>query len=173
MPPGSRLVHLDFPRAVARMLLPLLALSAAACGSENTLAGPSESEADIAMASALPSFVQITIGGNHTCAVTSGGLIYCWGFNDFGQLGDNTTHSRLLPVQVKGGTLRFRRVTAGSYHTCAQTTDRKAYCWGNNIWGQLGIGGTSRANRLSPVAVLGGRSFRHVEVGERVTCGVT
>lgn len=155
------------------MLLPLLALSAAACGSENTLAGPSEGGADLATTAALPSFVQIAIGGNHTCAVTGGGLIYCWGHNFFGQLGDGTTQDRLLPVRVKAGTLHFRRVTAGSYHTCAETTDGKAYCWGNNYWGQLGIGGTSGASRLTPVAVAGGRTFRRVEAGSQHTCGVT
>jgi alpha-tubulin suppressor-like RCC1 family protein len=154
------------------MSLPLLALSAAACGSVDTPAGPSEGPADLATAAALPSFLQIAIGGNHTCALTGGGLIYCWGYNFFGQLGDGTTQNRLKPVPVQGGALRFRRVTAGSWHTCAETTEGKAYCWGNNNWGQLGIG-TSGAGRLTPVPVFGGRTFSLVEAGFQHTCAVT
>jgi alpha-tubulin suppressor-like RCC1 family protein len=154
------------------MLLPLLALSAAACGSEDSVAGPSESGAALATAAALPAFAQIATGAEHTCAVTRGGLIYCWGYNFFGQLGDGTTQSRLRPVLVKGGALRFRRVTAGSYHTCAETVDAKAYCWGNNLWGQLGIGSTSAASRLTPAAVVRVSVFSRVEAGFRHTCGV-
>ena len=121
----------------------------------------------LAAAVTPPSYVQITIGGNHTCAVTSGGLIYCWGNNGFGQLGDGATQNRLKPVPVQVGALRFRRVTAGWYHTCAETTDGKAYCWGNNTWGQLGIGSVSGASRLTPVAVAGARTFR--QLPSRVT----
>ncbi len=173
MGPHSRLVRLSFPRAFARMLLPLLVLSAAACDSENTLAGPSENGADLAVTATPPSFVYITVGSTHTCAVTSLGLIYCWGYNYFGQLGDGTTQDRLKPVPVQGGALRFRRVTAGSYHTCGEATDGKAYCWGNNTWGQLGIGTTSGASRLTPAAVVGGRTFSWVQAGFQHTCGVT
>lgn len=172
MRPYSPSDSLNSPRAIGRVLLPLLVLSAWACGSEDTLAGPSEGGAELATAAALPRFVQIGIGANHTCAVTGGGLIYCWGHNSSGQLGDGTTVDRLKPVPVQGGALRFRRVTAGSHHTCAETIDRKAYCWGNNYWGQLGIG-TSGAGRLTPVPVAGGRIFRLVEAGFLHTCGVT
>ncbi len=172
MRPRSRLVSLSFPRAIARMLIPLLALAAAACGSEDTVAGPSEDGADLASVATLPSFAQIDVGGQHTCAVTRGGLIYCWGYNFFGQLGDGTTGNRLKPVLVKGGALRFRRVTAGSYHTCAETTEAKAYCWGNNTWGQLGIGSTSGASRLTPAAVVRVSVFNRVEAGSVHTCGV-
>ena len=159
------------PRSV-RSCLPLLLLSAAACDSESTLAGPSQDGAGLAVVATLPAFVQITIGSNHTCAVTNSGLIYCWGYNYFGQLGDGTTQDRLRPVPVQGGALRFRRVTAGSYHTCAEATDGKAYCWGNNTWGQLGIGATSGASRLTPAAVAGGRTFSWIQAGTQHTCGV-
>jgi alpha-tubulin suppressor-like RCC1 family protein len=172
MRPYSRLVGLSSSRIVTRTVLPLLALSAAACGSEDTPVGPSAPEAELATAgAALPSFVQITVGSGHTCAVTSGGLIYCWGDNSSGQLGDGTTTDRLLPVRVRGGTLRFRRVTAGSLHTCAETRDGKAYCWGNNAWGQLGTG--DNANRLTPTTFTIGLTFRRVEAGSQHTCGVT
>jgi alpha-tubulin suppressor-like RCC1 family protein len=46
------------------------------------------------------SLVQVSAGKLYTCALTSGGQAYCWGFNAYGQLGDGTATSRLVPVAV-------------------------------------------------------------------------
>ena len=67
-------------RAAARNLLPILALAVAGCASEDAPSGPSAIPPDLASAT-LPSFVQVTAGDEHTCAVTTAGLIYCWGSN--------------------------------------------------------------------------------------------
>jgi alpha-tubulin suppressor-like RCC1 family protein len=80
--------------------------------------------------------------------------------------------------------LSFRQVSAGGglsgdLHACGVTTDDRAYCWGANLWGQLGIGTSTGpedcGNPCStrPVAVLGGLRFRHVSAGDRFTCGIT
>ena len=69
-------------------------------------------------------------------------------------------------------TLSFHQISAGSdEHSCGVTTDDRAYCWGDNGSGQLGVGFIS--SQLAPVAVLGGLSFRQVSAGEGHTCGVT
>jgi alpha-tubulin suppressor-like RCC1 family protein len=47
-------------------------------------------------------FAQATAGGFHTCAKTSGGVAYCWGRNQYGQLGDGTQGKRLTPTPVMG-----------------------------------------------------------------------
>ena len=157
-------------RAAACTLLPLLALVAAGCGSESTPAGPSAGQPELAI-TPLPSFVQVSVGEAHTCAVTTGGLIYCWGWNSFGQLGDGTTEERLMPVRVHGGTLRFRRVTAGDWHTCAETLEGKAYCWGDGP-GTLG-GGYTADEHHTPTPVVGGHTFRLIESGSDHVCGIT
>ena len=109
------------------------------------------------------SFRRVTAGGitdrqrrlGYSCGVTTDNLAYCWGTNDFGRLGIGSTLEfgpRLSPTDVVGG-LQFRQVDAGFNHTCAVTTDGRAYCWGRNHLGQLGndtVGDSS-----SPVPVLG------------------
>src|SRR5919108_385350 len=137
-------------------------------------------------------FRQVSVGDDHTCGVTTDYQAYCWGANSAGQLGDGnledcggfnppctdppTTANRLTPVRVRGG-LQFRQVDAGKWHTCGVTTDGRAYCWGNNYYGQLGNGMTGDAGRYTdqpiPVAVVDGHRFRQVSAGVSHTCGVT
>jgi alpha-tubulin suppressor-like RCC1 family protein len=68
--------------------------------------------------------------------------------------------------------LSFRQVSAGRFHTCGVTSGHLAYCWGQNFNGELGDG-TTRNDRLTPVAVAGGLRFREVRAGNQHTCGVT
>jgi alpha-tubulin suppressor-like RCC1 family protein len=86
-------------------------------------------------------FRRVNADGFHTCGITTGDVVYCWGFNDFGQVGDGAFEDvRVVPTRVVGG-LAFRFVSAGSFgHTCGVTTTGVAYCWGSNQGGALGIG---------------------------------
>lgn len=131
-------------------------------------------------------FQQLTAGSNYTCGVTQDNAAYCWGQNSTGQLGDGTTINRATPTAVSSS-LRFASVHSstgfgtgssvtipvapqgGVAHTCALTTTGDAYCWGWNGAGQLGDGTT--ASRLTPVAVLGGRTFAELGLGGSHTCG--
>jgi hypothetical protein len=74
-----------------------------------------------------------------TCARRNTGRLYCWGGNATGGLGDGTTTERHVPTQVAGGATDWRTVTVGMYASCATTTDSRAYCWGANADGQLGV----------------------------------
>ncbi len=113
----------------------------------------------------------------HTCALADS-LVYCWGINTYGQLGDGTTTQRSVPVAVNtSGVLAGKTVTAiaaGGDHTCA-ISDSQAYCWGLNLYRQLGDGTTT--NRTSPVAtlttgVLSGKSITSITGGANYTCAV-
>ncbi len=87
----------------------------------------------------------------HTCGVTATGAAYCWGFNNKGQIGDNsTTTPRLLPTLVQGG-LSFSLTTQGQYYSCGVTTLGVGTCWGLNAQGQLGDNSTT--DRLVPTPV--------------------
>ena len=94
------------------------------------------------------SFSQFTSNGGYTCALTTTGQAYCWGANNQGQLGNNSTTNSRIPVAVQmPAGVSFQSIAAGSIHTCALTTQNKAYCWG------LELGGDSITGSLTPLAV--------------------
>ena len=101
-------------------------------------------------------FSAITAGAAHTCGLVAG-TAYCWGYNTFGQLGNNSLTDSPTPVQI-AGSLVFSSIDAGAYHTCGVTTsavaaaiDRQVYCWGYGANGQLG--NTANASSQIPVRV--------------------
>jgi alpha-tubulin suppressor-like RCC1 family protein len=81
----------------------------------------------------------IAAGKAHTCAIASGGALWCWGNGDYGQLGNNATSDSPVPVQVSGLASGVTNVTAGYSHTCA-IVGGAAKCWGLGGNGQLGVG---------------------------------
>ena len=122
----------------------------------------------VAVAGGL-TFISVSAGAAHACAVTTGFLAYCWGDNTAGALGDGTTTSRAAPVAVAGG-LHFYAVSAGYQSTCGLTTGSVVYCWGDNSLGQLGDGTTT--SRTTPAPVSGGLSFIAVSIRYQSACGV-
>ena len=109
----------------------------------------------------LGSAVQMTIGKLHTCAVKTNGQVRCWGRNSRGQLGigePGTSHVT-TPTRITGlggDVLRLSTGAAGANHTCAIKVDGSLVCWGDNQYGQLGIG--SYDDQFAPVAVASDES---------------
>ncbi len=126
-------------------------------------------------------FRQVTAGFDHTCGVTTDSRAYCWGFNNFGEIGDGTSlNTRLTPLRVAGGLLFHGVGALGHFHTCGRTLDNKVYCWGTNADGLLGIGTTTGPETgplgpfsSRPVAVIGGLQFIQISARFQHTCGVT
>ena len=98
--------------------------------------------------------IAVSAGYYHTCALTNAGAMFCWGYNNLGQLGNGTTTSSLTPVPVSGLSSGVVSIGTGSYHTCASTSAGAALCWGNNASGQLGNGTSTQSHSPSPVSNL-------------------
>jgi hypothetical protein len=84
----------------------------------------------------------------HTCAIRDDGTVWCWGQNQFGQIGDGTDVTRRMATRVPD--LRAGSVAANVANTCAATDAGAVVCWGDNTSGQLGTGTTTFS--WSPVA---------------------
>ena len=91
---------------------------------------------------------KLATGGNHTCALLDSGLVRCWGNNEFGQLGYNSTDhlgdsepiASFGYVNLGGNAVKL---AAGLEHTCALLDTQRVRCWGRNNYGQLGYGSGS------------------------------
>ena len=104
-------------------------------------------------------FAVLAAGGRHTCGIDGSGTVWCWGANDFGQLGngDTTGTPSADPVQVSSG-LIFSGLAAGDDFTCAthyEPGNYAVYCWGRNDARQLGPA-TDSARSAVPVLVMTG-----------------
>jgi alpha-tubulin suppressor-like RCC1 family protein len=99
--------------------------------------------------------VAISAGSSHTIAISSDGLVFSWGGNDQGQLGDGTTTFRLTPVAVDNtdvlGHQNIISGSAGAYHTVVCSDSGAVFDWGGNSNYQLGNG--ENTDRVSPIAV--------------------
>jgi len=112
---------------------------------------------------------QVSAGYAHTCAVLSDGRVKCWGWNQYGQLGNGTNDDSLVPVFVSGIDNAIL-VSAGYAHTCAVLGDGTVKCWGSNEAGQLGNGVTE--DSTLPVAVSDLNNVKFVSTGGEHTCAL-
>jgi alpha-tubulin suppressor-like RCC1 family protein len=100
-------------------------------------------------------FSSVSTGNDgYSCGVAVSGAAYCWGYNQYGQLGDGTAVRKFVPTSVAGG-LTFSAVAASTTpdgaHTCGTIVSGAVYCWGLNDHGQLGDGTNTQA--LAPTLV--------------------
>lgn len=93
--------------------------------------------------------------GGFTCGVTTAGTTLCWGFNNYGQVGDGTTTNRSVPTPV-AASMPFTDLTGGGEHNCGRTATGAIYCWGGNFTGQLGDGTTTTRLRPTLITLTGG-----------------
>ena len=119
----------------------------------------------------------ISSGSAHNLALCTDGTLVAWGFNIWGQIGDNSTTQRLAPVQVsRAGVLAgkiFTSIAAGSGHNLVLCSDGTVASWGDNASGELGVNDMNMSSSSVPVAVnmtsgvsaLFGKSIRAIAAG--------
>ena len=113
----------------------------------------------------------LTAGANYTCAILSNGKVKCWGENSDRQLGLNDKDERNTPQEVSlGADVTAKFLTAGSNHTCAILSNGKVKCWGENSYGQLGLG--DEKERKKPKLVKLGGNAQFLTAGSNHTCAI-
>lgn len=116
----------------------------------------------------------VSAGATHSCAEGDDQLLYCWGRNTFGKLGDNSTVDRSTPVPVDVSGLpagvTLSGVSVGAVHTCALGSNGSVYCWGGNNDGQLGNDATGNRQVPDSVAAPGDMTFTRVSAGSNNVC---
>ena len=122
--------------------------------------------------SAIDPTGRIAAGDKHTCAIAVNNIIWCWGDNQFSQLGSAALPDlpSLIPVQTTSlpGSRIAHRVAAGANHTCVLATDGTVWCWGQNGNGNLGDG--SFLNQGDPVQVVLDGTATMIAAGGSTTC---
>jgi len=125
--------------------------------------------------------VTLAGGSGHSVALAADGRVFTWGWNPYGQLGNNSTNDSFVPVAVDtSGALAGKIVTSvasGGNHVLALTSDGQVFfAWGNNQYGQLGNNSTN--NSSVPVAVdvsgaLAGKQVTSIVAGENFSLAIT
>jgi alpha-tubulin suppressor-like RCC1 family protein len=132
--------------------------------------------------------VALSLGYSHSCALLNDGKVKCWGQNQEGQLGLGDTVSRGLSAADMGnnlgevdlGSRNVVQISASTSHTCARLDNNTVKCWGNNFFGQLGLGDirnrgvnvADMGNNLPAVSLGTGRTARSITTGGAFTCAV-
>jgi alpha-tubulin suppressor-like RCC1 family protein len=106
------------------------------------------------------SWTSISGGTDNSLAIRSDGLLFAWGTNNVGQLGDGTISTKSSPIQI--GSDSWTAVAGGQSHAAAIRSDGLLFTWGNGILGALGDGTT--VSKSSPVQI-GSSSWTAVAVG--------
>jgi alpha-tubulin suppressor-like RCC1 family protein len=122
-------------------------------------------------ASPSPQWTAVAAGQDQTCGIRADGTLWCWGGGFSGELGIGSRDGRYTPSQVTspapGG---WTSVTAGQYFTCATRIGGTLWCWGNNGYGELGIGSLTEQDLPQQVTTPAAGGWASVTAGFFHTC---
>jgi alpha-tubulin suppressor-like RCC1 family protein len=139
-------------------------------GAGGTLGNGSTAGSDVPVAVSLPTgttVTQISSEGSFALALTSAGQVLAWGGNSAGQLGNGGTASSAVPAAVSlPSGITVRQVAAGGSFGLAATTTGSVLAWGDNVWGELGNGTTTRSAVPTPVSLPTGTHVGTLTAGQ-------
>ena len=111
-------------------------------------------------------WAQVATGDFRSTALTTTGEMYSWGSNGYGQLGDGTLTDHRTPFRIAGPAgSSWAGVAAGFGHTLALAANGELYTWGDNYYGQLGIGSTATTLARQHLPTPAGQQWAQVAAG--------
>jgi alpha-tubulin suppressor-like RCC1 family protein len=125
----------------------------------------------VSILGAVKTFCKISAGQYHSASIDKNGRGWTWGYNNFGQLGDNSVTSRLTPVSILGAVKTFCHISASQFHTMAIDLRGRAWGWGLGSNGR--IGDNTITSRRTPVSVAGAvKTFCKIAAGFDYSLGI-
>jgi len=109
----------------------------------------------------------------HACGIQSDHTLWCWGDNEAGKLGNDSTIDSNVPVQAAPPSADWQAVAPGFVHTCALKQNGTVWCWGRSVSGQLGNGSTDVDGSQTPVRAGSASNHTAVTSGEQHTCALS
>jgi alpha-tubulin suppressor-like RCC1 family protein len=111
-------------------------------------------------------------GPHHTqCAITTGGEAYCWGHNDFGQVGQGVATQRILTPTLLPADGPVRETALSAFHGCALLMSGSTWCWGGEGFNEPGEDGVTLSRPPGPLP--GDPGLASLARGIFGTCGLT
>lgn len=128
---------------------------------------------------ALPGFMEFDF-----CGITNSNRVYCWGNNDYGNLGDGSAippspefSFSNVPVEIKmNGALAgktIKKLVAGVLTKCVLASDDKVYCWGYGESGEIGNGANLTVNEPTQInmsGALAGKTIKDISSASNGFC---
>jgi alpha-tubulin suppressor-like RCC1 family protein len=118
----------------------------------------------VSIMGAKKTFCKIDVGYNQSSAIDYKGQVWSWGYNAYGQLGDNSVTSKRTPVSILGAKKTFCSIVSGAGHSLGLDNRGQVWVWGLNNYGQLGDNVTT--NRSTPISIMGAKkTFCQIHAG--------
>lgn len=114
-------------------------------------------------------YTMVETGAGHTCGIQIDASLYCWGRNDYGQVGVGSTINKLVPTRVWYGG-EWSVVRAGNFHTCGIRTNGQLWCFGYNNHGQ--VGDATLVQKTVPTQIGVSANWTSLALGELYSCGI-
>uniref|UniRef100_UPI0037513859 RCC1 domain-containing protein n=1 Tax=Flavobacterium sp. TaxID=239 RepID=UPI0037513859 len=113
----------------------------------------------------------VSAGGSHTLGIRTGGTLWAWGRNNFGQLGTTGVPASFsnIPIQVGAGS-NWQIISAGNSHNVAIKTDGTLWTWGRNQESQLGDGSTTNSN--IPIQIGTATNWQFISAGDEYVTAI-
>jgi len=116
-------------------------------------------------------WLSISANGDHSCAIKDDNSLWCWGGNEAGQVGNNSTETVVkTPTLIAAGS-NWNKISLGTDHSCGIKADNNLWCWGDNTLSQLGDGSTLATN--TPKQIGTAINWSEISLGNQFSCAIS